>query len=63
MLLNGAQVGAVTSGTQSPTFEKVIGMALVDSAAAAIGTAIEIELRGSRLNAKVVPTPFYKRAK
>lgn len=63
VFLGGTQVGVVTSGTQSPTLEKVIGLALVDTTATPIGTALEIDLRGTRVNAKVVPTPFYKRAK
>jgi aminomethyltransferase len=59
----GEKAGVVTSGTQSPTLEKVIGLALVNSSAAAPGTPLEIDLRGTRLGATVVPTPFYKRAK
>lgn len=57
------QVGVVTSGTQSPTLEKVIGLALLDSSTSAVGTSLEIDLRGTRIGAKVVPTPFYKRGK
>lgn len=59
----GKEVGVVTSGTQSPTLDKVIGMGLVASSVAAHGTALEIDLRGTRIPAKVVPTPFYKRPK
>src|SRR5262245_22066048 len=63
VFLGGTQVGAVTSGTQSPTLEKVIGLALLDTTATAVGTTLEIDLRGARAHAKVVPTPFFKRAK
>jgi len=35
----------------------------VSTALAAHGTEIEIDIRGRRLKAKVVPTPFYKRTK
>src|SRR5262245_3957618 len=59
----GEKIGVVTSGTQSPTLEKIIGLALINSSAAAIGTPLEIDLRGARVAATVVPTPFYKRSK
>lgn len=54
-------VGVVTSGTQSPTLEKVIGMGLVSPDASAAGTRLEIDLRGTRLTATVVALPFYKK--
>jgi aminomethyltransferase len=57
------ELGAVTSGTWSPTFEKALGMAYVPSELAAPGTAVEIDVRGRRLPAKLVPLPFYKRAR
>lgn len=57
----GREVGFVTSGTQSPTLEKVIGLGLVSPEAAAVGTGLEIDLRGVRLPATVVALPFYKR--
>jgi aminomethyltransferase len=57
------QLGAVTSGTWSPTLEKAIAMAYVSVDSAAVGTAVEIDVRGRRLPAVVVPLPFYKRAK
>lgn len=63
MVVGGKPVGVVTSGTQSPTLDKVIGMGLVDATHAAPGTALEIDLRGTSLAATIVPLPFYKRAK
>jgi glycine cleavage system T protein (aminomethyltransferase) len=54
--------GVVTSGTHSPTLGKPIGLALLPSAAAAVGTAFEVDIRGRAAAARVVPTPFYKRA-
>ena len=54
-------VGRVTSGTWSPTFEKPLGMALVESEHAAPGTRIAIEVRGKRLAAALAPLPFYRR--
>jgi aminomethyltransferase len=60
-LINGTVVGAVTSGTFSPTLEKAVGMAYVPSELAKIGTEMEIERRGRRLPAVQVKLPFYKR--
>lgn len=57
------EAGVVTSGTQSPTLGKVIAMALLDAALTPPGTRVEIDLRGTRTPATVVPIPFYKRAK
>jgi aminomethyltransferase len=52
------QVGVVTSGGFSPSREQPIAMAYVASAQAAPGTKLEIEVRGKRLAAEVVSTPF-----
>lgn len=57
------KIGEVTTGTQSPTLKKNIGLALIQSPYSAIGQEVEVEIRGKRLKAKVVPTPFYKRTK
>lgn len=57
------QIGAVTTGTQSPTLKKNIGLALLDQSYSALETEVEVEIRGKKVKAKVVPTPFYKRAK
>jgi aminomethyltransferase len=57
------QIGVVTSGTQTPFLKKAIGMAYVPTAMAAPGTTLEIDIRGRRVNAVVVPLPFYKRPK
>jgi aminomethyltransferase len=57
----GAQVGVVTSGTQTPFLKKAIGMAYLPPSLGAPGTEIEIDIRGRRAKAVVVPMPFYKR--
>jgi aminomethyltransferase len=54
-------VGTVTSGTFSPTLEKSIAMAIVEPRVANIGADLEIDIRGKREPATVVPLPFYKR--
>jgi aminomethyltransferase len=52
------QVGQVTSGGFSPSLQQPIAMAYVDAALAAPGTALELDNRGRRLAATVVPMPF-----
>ncbi|WP_145332641.1 glycine cleavage system aminomethyltransferase GcvT [Paenibacillus xylanexedens] len=59
----GVQIGEVTTGTQSPTLKRNLGLALIDSNYAAIGTPLEIEIRGKKLKAEVVKTPFHKRTR
>jgi len=54
----GAKVGTVTSGGFSPTLGHPIAMAYVDSAHAAEGAELEVEVRSKRLPARVVPMPF-----
>ena len=52
------EVGAVTSGGFSPSLGHPIAMAYVDTAHSAPGTRLELENRGRRLPAMVVPLPF-----
>ena len=52
------KVGVLTSGGFSPTLNHPIAMAYVDTAHAAPDTALEIDVRGKRLPARVVPMPF-----
>ncbi len=54
----GAVIGNVTSGTQSPTLGKAIGMGYVRSAFATIDTPIFIKVREKLLQAKVAKIPF-----
>ena len=58
---DGTKVGVVTSGTQSPSLNVGIGLGYVPPASANPGTNIEIEIRGKRFAAVVVPKPIYKR--
>ena len=60
---DGAKAGVVTSGTQTPFLKKAIGMAYVPIDRTVPGTELDIEIRGRRARANVVPMPFYKRPK
>lgn len=60
---NGELIGEVTTGTQSPTLKINIGLALIQAEYAVIDEEVEVEIRGKRLRAKIVKTPFYKRPK
>lgn len=62
VFINGQKAGEVTTGTQSPTLKKNIGLALLAAESAELGTELEVEIRNKRLKAKVVETPFYKRS-
>ncbi len=52
------QVGKVTSGGFSPTLGHPVAMAYVAISHAAIGTPLQLEVRGKRLDARVAPMPF-----
>ena len=56
-------VGVVTSGAPSPTLGMPIAMAYVPPADAAVGTMVEIAIRDARVEADIVPLPFYKRSR
>jgi aminomethyltransferase len=56
------RIGHVTSGSFGPTLEKSIAMAYLDAAHATTGTAVQVDIRGKRETATVVPLPFYKRS-
>ena len=58
----GAVIGVVTSGTQSPSLNKAIGMGYVPVEKSAPGSEILIDVRGKSLRATVVKVPFYKPA-
>jgi aminomethyltransferase len=54
-------VGRVTSGTQSPSLGRGIGLGYVPPRLAKSGTTVAIEIRGRHYAASVVPKPIYRR--
>jgi glycine cleavage system T protein (aminomethyltransferase) len=61
--LADAHVGDVTSGSFAPYLQKNIGLCYLPAARATPGTEFDVDVRGRRVPARVVPTPFYKRTK
>jgi aminomethyltransferase len=60
---NGSEIGCVTSGSYAPFLKKNIGLAYVPPQESELGHEVFVEIRGQKVKCKVVPTPFYKRAK
>jgi aminomethyltransferase len=60
--LHDDAMGNVTSGSYAPYLQKNIGLCYLPKDKAAVGTEFQIDVRGRRVPARVVPTPFYKRA-
>lgn len=63
ILLGDDVVGEITSGALSPTLGHPIAMAFVSPSAAAEGTELSIDVRGTRIPATVTALPFYRRNK
>ena len=55
------KIGYTTSGTKCPYFDYPIAMARVPREYKEIGTKVEIDVRGRRVEAEVIELPFYKR--
>lgn len=62
VFVGGAVVGRVTSGCLSPTLDRPIAMAHIDAAHTAVGTALEVDLRGTRVGATIESLPFVSRS-
>ena len=56
--VQGNTIGKVTSGTQSPSLGKAIGMGYVDINYAALDNEIFIDIRNNPIKAKIVKMPF-----
>jgi aminomethyltransferase len=61
--LKGREAGAVTSGTYAPFLQKNIGLCYLPAEQASVGMDFDVDIRGRKVPARVVPTPFYKRAR
>ncbi|NOT02515.1 MAG: glycine cleavage system aminomethyltransferase GcvT [Phycisphaerales bacterium] len=60
---DGAPVGTITSGTMSLTLDKSIAMGFLATEWTEPGTHVSIDLGRKEAPARVVPLPFYRRAK
>jgi aminomethyltransferase len=59
----GQKVGICTSGSPGPTVGKNIGLGYLPASMSEVGTRFLVDCRGKSVEAVVVTTPFYKRAK
>jgi aminomethyltransferase len=59
----GKEIGYVASGSYAPFLKKNIALAYVPPELCAVGSELQVEIRGVGVKAKVVPTPFYKKPK
>jgi aminomethyltransferase len=59
--VGGTEVGHVASGSPSITLKKNIGLVYLPTEHSAVGSAFQVSVRGRMCDARVVPTPFYKR--
>jgi aminomethyltransferase len=57
----GNNIGVVTSGTQSPTLNKAIGMGYVKTEFSKADSEIFVQIRDKNIKAKVVKIPFLKK--
>lgn len=55
------EIGVITSGTQSPSLKKALGLAMLDIDYKEPGTEVKIEIRTKLVDAVVVKKPFYKK--
>lgn len=61
LLLNGSEMGHVTSGTFSPTLERAIGMGYVSTGNNEEGKTIQVGIRGKEIPATIVKIPFVQK--
>ena len=61
VVVDGEDVGLVTSGTFSPTLQKAIAIANVETGTALVGATVHMRIRADLREARVVAMPFYQR--
>ncbi len=61
ILVDEQKIGFVTSGMFSPILQKSIGLGYVAVKHSKVGTELDISIRGRKIKAEIVKTPFYKR--
>lgn len=59
--IDGKNIGIVTSGTKTPTVNKSLGLALIESQFSNLGTILTVEVRGRFIKCQVAKIPFYKK--
>jgi aminomethyltransferase len=60
VFLGGKPVGKTSSGTYCPFLKESLAMALLNAEASALGTVVEVDVRGRMIPAEVCALPFYK---
>ncbi|MCT1828844.1 glycine cleavage system aminomethyltransferase GcvT [Brevibacterium luteolum] len=63
VLLDGEQIGEITSGQPSPTLGHPIALAYLDREHTEPGTAVSVDIRGKSYDFTVTELPFYRRKK
>ncbi len=63
ILVEGSEVGEVTSGSYSPYLDTNIGLGYLPREASEPGTPISVDVRGRLIPAQITPLPFYKRSR
>jgi len=61
--IEGNRAGIVTSGTFAPYLKKAIGLTYLPVENSVADQEFEVDVRGKRLRARVIPTPFYRRSR
>ena len=61
VIKDGEEIGTITTGSYSPTFDKNLALAIVGTKQAAVDDTVHVVIRNKEVEAKVVKTPFYRR--
>jgi aminomethyltransferase len=61
LTLPDGATSTVASGSYAPFLQRNIGLAYLPTPQSAVGTGFVVDVRGRPVEARVVPTPFYKR--